>query len=607
MSARLAGSLRTWRTFARLCWAVSPPLAVASLVILPVLSALLVVQAVWLRWLVDAAIERDTTRALWAVSFLALTQGADALLFAPTLNFQLTVGERLSLLVGRRIAELANAVPDLSLHEDPLAQDHLVQLQRPGVFNTLVATVAGAILTVLGIAVALVVLVTVHPALIAVPLVAIPNLLVVARSGDWIKRGELEAAPHERLAQHWATMAQAAASNRELRVYNAGAFALEQHARHAATASGIRLKARRRVTLAGLAAGVVTNLGLGGALAFLLYRTTQGGVSAGQLVAVVFVFPEVIRLVNVLHGTTANLHEAGPTIERYLWIVDRVAGHRAGDRAGAGEASQGPGPQQPGLVVEDLSFSYPGSERAVLTGIDLSVPPGTVVAIVGENGAGKTTLAKLLSRLYEPSAGRIAFDGEEIGRIDLEAWRARSTACYQDYARLELTLREAVGVGNLPRIGDDAEVTRALNEARGGELLAQLDRGLDTQLGRTWPGGVDLSLGQWQRVALARSRMRPHAALTILDEPSASLDAQTEYELFDAARAQTREVAGHGGITVLISHRFSTVQMADLIVVLKDGAIAERGSHEELMGIEGGTYAELYRIQAAAYRESSAP
>jgi len=223
-----------------------------------------------------------------------------------------------------------------------------------------------------------------------------------------------------------------------------------------------------------------------------------------------------------------------------------------------------------------------------------------VVAIVGENGAGKTTLAKLLARLYEPDRGSILLDGGDLREFELQAWRKGSTACYQDFARLEFSLREAVAVGDLGSLGDDGPVQRALEEARATPLLASLPGGLDTQLGKTWPGGVELSLGQWQRVALARSRMRPAAAVTILDEPSASLDAQTEYELFDAARSQTKTASASGGITILISHRFSTVQMADHIVVLKDGSVVEQGSHRELME-KDGLYAELYKIQSAAY------
>lgn len=599
MRARLGVPLRHASAFAGLCWAISPPLAVLALVVLPALSALLIVQAIWLRWLVDGAVEQDLSRAITAAVLLGLTQGLDGLLFAPTLNFQVTVGERLSLLAGRRFAELANSVRDLSLHEDPQAQDYLVQLQRTGVFNSLIATVAGSISSLLRIAVGLVILVAVHPLLILVPLVAVPSLLVVARTGQWIRRGELEAAQHDRLARHWVEMAQAPATNRELRVYQAGSFAIAQQDRYAAAASAARLQARRKVALAGIAAGALTNLGLGGVLAFLLFETTQGSLSAGQLVAIVFLLPQIVGLVNGLHGTTSSLHEAGRTMERYLWLVDRVATSAPAGTTGL-EQRTPPRSITKGLSIADLTFTYPRSSRPVLSRVNLDFAPGSVVAIVGENGAGKTTLAKLLARLYEPDRGSILLDGEDLREFELQAWRKGSTACYQDFARLEFSLREAVAAGDLESLGNDASVQRALGEARATPLLASLPGGLDTQLGKTWPGGVELSLGQWQRVALARSRMRPAAAVTILDEPSASLDAQTEYELFDAARSQTKATSASGGITILISHRFSTVQMADHIVVLKDGSVVEQGSHRELME-KDGLYAELYQIQSAAY------
>lgn len=234
-------------------------------------------------------------------------------------------------------------------------------------------------------------------------------------------------------------------------------------------------------------------------------------------------------------------------------------------------------------TLDRVSFAYPGSSRLVLQDISLTLPAGSVVAIVGENGAGKTTLVKLLAKMYEPTA-------------------------FQDFFRFELRARQTVGVGDVPRVDDLPAVSAAVGRAGADDVVEKLAEGLETQLGSTWPGGVEVSFGQWQKLALARGFMRDEPLLLVLDEPTAALDAETEHALFEryaaAARGNGRGAAvgaGNGRITILVSHRFSTVRMADLIVVLDGAKLVEFGSHEQLMA-KRGQYAELYGIQAAAYR-----
>jgi ATP-binding cassette subfamily B protein len=250
-----------------------------------------------------------------------------------------------------------------------------------------------------------------------------------------------------------------------------------------------------------------------------------------------------------------------------------------------------------GIRFEGVAFTYPGGDRPALDGVDLTLPASGVVALVGENGAGKTTLVKLLSKLYEPTAGRILVDGAELGRMDAAAWRQCVSGAYQDFFRFELAARHSVGVGDLPRHDDENAVVTAVERGGAADVVERLGAGLDTQLGPTWPGGVDLSFGQWQKVAVARGFMRDRPLVLVLDEPTAALDAETEHALFeryaDVARRQDQ-------LTVLVSHRFSTVRMADLIVVLDGARVAEVGTHDELLAANG-TYAELYGIQAAAY------
>ncbi|MBV9133756.1 MAG: ABC transporter ATP-binding protein, partial [Chloroflexi bacterium] len=223
-------------------------------------------------------------------------------------------------------------------------------------------------------------------------------------------------------------------------------------------------------------------------------------------------------------------------------------------------------------------------------------------AIVGENGAGKTTLVKLLAKMYEPTSGAIFVDDRPLGRIPAHEWRERLGGAFQDFFRFEFRAQQTVGLGDVPRLDDIPAVTAAVGRAGAEDVVQRLSSGLETQLGPTWPGGVEVSFGQWQKLALARGFMRNEPLLLVLDEPTAALDAETEHALFEryAAAAQTAPPAS-GRITVLVSHRFSTVRMADLIVVLDGARLVEMGSHEELMA-RGGQYAELYNIQAAAYR-----
>jgi ATP-binding cassette subfamily B protein len=264
-----------------------------------------------------------------------------------------------------------------------------------------------------------------------------------------------------------------------------------------------------------------------------------------------------------------------------------------------------------GIRLEHVSFAYPGTDRLVLDDVNLDLPAGAVVAIVGENGAGKSTLVKLLCKLYAPISGRILVDGVDLARIPADEWRARLAGAFQDFFRFELPARQSVGLGDVPRVDDVPAVRAAVDRAGATDVVERLADGLETQLGPAWPGGVEVSYGQWQKLALARGFMRDEPLLLVLDEPTAALDAETEHALFERYASALRVEAaggngaagqgGNGRISIIVSHRFSTVRMADRIVVLDGARVVEAGSHEELL-TAGGTYAELYGIQAAAYR-----
>jgi ATP-binding cassette subfamily B protein len=289
------------------------------------------------------------------------------------------------------------------------------------------------------------------------------------------------------------------------------------------------------------------------------------------------------------------------TAERYLWLEDHARSSLDARRL-ATEPQPVPQRLDQGIELDRVSFTYPGTERPVLRDVSLRIPAGRSVAIVGENGVGKTTLMKLLLRMYEPTAGRILIDGVDLASLDIDEWRAVCTATFQDFARFELRAGSTVGLGYLPQLDDDAAATTAIVRSGGADLLEALDDGLDTLLGRSFEGGRELSGGQWQKLAVARGHMRTQPLVLVLDEPTASLDVQTEQTLFDHyVRAAHASADSAGAITIIVSHRFSTVRMADLVVVVAAGGIAEFGSHEELLA-KKGLYAELFALQARAYR-----
>jgi ATP-binding cassette subfamily B protein len=279
---------------------------------------------------------------------------------------------------------------------------------------------------------------------------------------------------------------------------------------------------------------------------------------------------------------------------RLAWLEDYVASTTASADLAA------PPALTRGIDLDHVSFTYPGTSRLVLNDVSLSLRRGSVVAVVGENGAGKTTLVKLLAKMYEPTSGVILVDDTPLARIPADAWRSRLAGAFQDFFRFEFLARQTVGLGDVPRIDDRPAVAAAVDRAGAADVISRLPSGLETQLGPTWPGGAEVSFGQWQKLALARGFMRERPLLLVLDEPTAALDAETEHALFERYAAAARG-GNEDTITILVSHRFSTVRMADLIVVIDGARLVEVGSHDELMA-KRGQYAELYGIQAAAYR-----
>ena len=546
--------------------------------------------ALWLKLLADGVL--GGRRGLVSVAALGLAASAVATWFLSLMSdrTQRRFRDRLTIALESHVAELQASVATIEHHERPEHLDRLAVL-RNQVFvldhmYLSMFTTCGWILR-LGVAVAL--LASVHPALAGLALFALPTVLTSTWRPGVERAAEEAGAAANRLARHLFDTATTAPPGKEVRV----------------TGIGARLAERRRAAWERWY-GPVSAARRGSALWHALGWAIFGSAYVGAVVIVASVLrasPGDVLLV-LAAGSRLSAY-IGATVgeigflrgiwldgsRRLAWLEDYAASREEGADAAV------PDRLRDGIRFEDVSFAYPGTERRVLEHVDLHFRPGSVIALVGENGAGKSTLVKLLCRLYAPSAGRILVDGVELARLPAAGWRARLAGAFQDFFRFELRARHSVGVGDLPSLDDLPAVGSAVERAGAADVVRDLPSGLDTQLGPTWPAGVDLSFGQWQKLALARGFMRATPLVLVLDEPTAALDAETEHALFERYAAAARGE----GITLLVSHRFSTVRMADFIVVLDGARVVETGTHEALMA-KRGQYAELYEIQAAAYR-----
>ena len=339
----------------------------------------------------------------------------------------------------------------------------------------------------------------------------------------------------------------------------------------------------------GFALGLVATTTLYGAYAWIALSTIRALISLGQMTMYLLLFRQGQAAVTAILSAVGGMYEDNlylSTLYEYLETpVTRVPG----------SALRGPDPAD-GVRFEQVNFTYPGAPAPALIDIDLHLPPGSSLALVGENGSGKTTLIKLLTRLYTPDSGRILLDGMPLPEWQDEALKARIGVIFQDFTRYQMLVGENVGAGDERYFEDEQRWRDAAAKGRAAEFIEQLPGGYQTQLGKWFRDGQELSGGQWQKVALARAFMRTEADVLVLDEPTAAMDARAEAEIFEHFRTLARE-----RITILISHRFSTVRMADQIAVLDRGRIIEKGSHEALMAL-GGHYAQLFSLQARGYR-----
>jgi ATP-binding cassette subfamily B protein len=506
--------------------------------------------------------------------------------------------EEVGFALDREIATLASELPSLEHHERSDYQDRLELLrQQQGILgNSLNALIYTANTVVTGVS-TLAALAFVSPWLLLLVPFALTALPIATVHQRWLTEVEARSAPLYRRARHLQGLTVDRSAGMELRVFGLEREILARFRNAWMEARRVGLAVERRAALLNGAGDLVFLAGFAGAVALMLWRASRGQATVGEVVMAVYLAQQVkagvvdpIRLAGYLGET---LRAAG----RMLWLQD-YARSEAAARSGGRPA---PARLEDGIVFDRVSFRYPGTERWALKDVSFRIPAGAIIALVGENGAGKTTVVKLLCRMYEPTEGRILVDGFDLAEIEVGAWRKRLSAAFQDFARFELSAQHSVGAGDLPRLEDRAAVREALERAGAADVLDSLPNGVDTQLGSRWEGGVDISTGQWQKLALGRALMRDDPLVVFFDEPTASLDALAEHALFERYAREACSGATRGAVTVLVSHRFSTVRSADLILVIDEGGVTELGGHDELL-LRDGLYAELYLLQARAYQ-----
>lgn len=553
-----------------------------------------------LKWVTDSVVAGDApnaTKAVLAVILLGLTSRANQLLINYLWFKQYADGSHD---LENHLLAIDLTMPRVDHLEDPDYLDRY-DLLRGDVENLVKilwtwVRIAGAFAqTVLSTAL----LLRVHPLAALFPLAVIPVLVADAKGARIVDRGRQAAAPDSRLAVSLHSIVTSPVTAKEAKVARAEAVVGREAgaAWDRSTALIVRALLRRELLRTGawLFFGATQVLAVG----WVGLRVVEGRSQLGDVILVITLGLQARGQLGTFVWNASRGMATGLAFRRYRQAVKQ---HEERTQPPV-EPLAAPHQLTDGVYLEDVRFRYPGSDTDALRGVTLHLPAGRTVALVGENGAGKSTLVKLLCGLYEPTGGRITADGVDLARVPAEDWYGRVGALFQDFARLELTAGEYVGVGDLHRLEDTAALDAAVDRANARLVMERLPAGYATQLGKQFPGGVELSGGEWQRLGLAQTMMRQSPLVLVLDEPASALDPFAEHDLFEHYAAAASESAKkHGTITVLVSHRFSTVTMADQIVVMDGGAVIEMGTHTELLQ-RGGLYAELFQMQSEAYAD----
>lgn len=589
----MSNRLSVWRRMVDLTWRTSPGLTLVVIVLIAIQAFSLVLAGLSQRWVVDAASDHVGPGLLAAVVLGGVAYAIEAAGVRVKNNYRVDIIDRVDLGINADVLSMVTAVPTIEHLEraDYVDRIALVRNQTRTLADSVwaIAETASAVVSVLLTAW---VLSSIHPALLLLTVFSIAPFWAANQAHNVTRRARKESAELLRHEHRLHQLCLSPDSAKEVYLSRAGEVI-------GAAAMDARKECLRRQLRAHLAATglqllgwVVLAAGLIGAVLIVVTRVRSGDATLGDVVLLVTVGTRLrVEMGDAIFGAS-RIAEAREVVAQFEWLRWYAAEAPARTAARAPEVRV-----QDGIRFDQVSFTYPGTDHPVLKDVDLLLAAGETVAIVGVNGAGKSTLVSLLTGMHSPTAGQLTVDGESLDQIGVERWRHATTGAFQDFVRYEVPVIEAVGVGDLDQVEDRSRVAEALSWSGASDFVERLPEGMQTQLGTAY-GGMELSTGQWQKLALARSYMRRTPTLVVLDEPSASLDAQAEHDAYE--RFAALSTPEDGRITLLVSHRFSTVRMADRIVVIDDGAVRETGTHDELMALDG-VYARMYTTQAQAY------
>jgi ATP-binding cassette, subfamily B, bacterial len=607
--AALANGVRsTWRSVVRvfgLVWGASRGLT-GGLAFATLVQSLTPAVQVWLAGALIQAVADGIAAAPEArgpfverVVWLAVIQLGVLLVssFVQTLGnvCQQLLQEKLAIHVQLQIMAHA-ATLDLADFENAVYYDQLQQAQKESASRPvqMVSQVFGLARSLVTFATLLALLLGLGPWIALATLLApIPAFVSGSRYGWWGFQQMRRQSPQRRLLSYLTTVMTTDEYAKEIKLFTLGDHFIGRFR----TVADDYYQATRSLLLRrywlGFAWGSLTTVASSATYLYVALRAVSGAISLGQLTVFAGAATQVGGAFQGVLGGVQGIYEHGLYLSTLYELLER-------EPRIAAPADPVPlrRPFREGIEFRNVSYRYPGREEWALEDVSFAIAPGETVALVGRNGAGKSTIVKLLGRLYDPDDGTILIDGRDVRDYDPGELRKRFAVMFQDYAAFQLSAGENIGVGDVDRVGDAASIARAADEAGADAVVARLPDGLETTLGKWFEGGHQLSGGEWQKVALARAFMRDarDAEILILDEPTAALDARAEHDLFARLKALTE-----GRMALYISHRFSTVRMADRILVLEGGRLIEQGTHDELM-LQAGRYAELFELQAASYR-----
>lgn len=583
-----------------LLWQAAPGWTLLGSLLLGLQAGLPLVQLYLMKLIVDAVTAAigapDLAGALSRVLLLIGLMGGAAIAAVLLGSVARVVGQAQGQAVTDHVQDVIHAKSvglDLEYYENSVFYDtlHRAQQEAPhrptSIVNSLMQVVQNC-LTLVGIAGLLLACHWAIPLILLASL--IPGLLLRLKYADQTFEWQYQRSASDRMATYlnWLMTGQFYA--KEIRIFDLGPLFMARFRELRRLLRREKIGLAFRYALSDLVSETSAALAIFGSLAFIAYRTVSGVITLGDMVMYYQAFQRGQGYLRDLLGGLAALYEHNLFLSNFYDFLEL--------KPKVNEPPQPvpvPNPMQEGIVFDQVGFQYPTGQGLVLENINLTIRPGQVAALVGENGSGKTTLVKLLCRLYDPTSGSITVDGIDLRRFETAALRREFGIIFQDYAQYQMTARENIRMGNIMLPPDDPRIVEAAGYTGAHDFLAKLPQGYDTMLGKWFGQGAELSIGQWQKVALARALLRS-AQIIVLDEPTSSMDAKSEYAVFKSFRDLAR-----GRTAILISHRFSTIRMADCIYMLKDGRIVEQGTHEELMDHDG-LYAHLFQLQARYYK-----